>query len=266
MDMKQLTLGICPLFNSRLFKKFQHDHEDAVAILFATGPSLNDFSYSGLPELPSVRVGVNSFIYHDQYELDYYFCGHDVSKEGPDHPHSGIEKVDPIREKIKSRSSDMQVFCACAGLRRDSLSGEIQQHEHETFFSAEARREFNAIPYVVSWFGKGREVFATSLEYQPLYNHSIAFPALQFLLYTGVGKIYLVGCDCGGGASYLTSDVPWMTANTLTIGNFTKGRDVVWHWREFAEFKNVMYPDVEIISVNPHGLKGMFEECDTRGG
>tara|TARA_R110002020_G_scaffold16515_17_gene58339 strand:- start:6472 stop:7206 length:735 start_codon:yes stop_codon:yes gene_type:complete len=243
------------LLNHRPFKKFELTHKGAVSILFATGPSLNDFSYSGLPDVPSVRTGVNSFIYHDQYELDYYFCAHDVSKEGSGHPHNEIEKVDPIREKIKSRSSDMQVFCTCAGLRHG------RRHVNDTFFSDEARREFNAIPYVVSWSGKGKEAFATSLERQPLYNQSIVFPALQFLLYTGVSKVYLVGCDCGGGVSYLSPDKEpgpdWKHAT-----DFGKLHQA---WKDFRSFAEEKYPDVDVVSVNPRGLKGMFEECYTHG-
>jgi hypothetical protein len=246
MDMRQLTLGTCPLLNHRTFKKFQLTHEGAVSILFATGPSLNDFSYSGLPDVPSVRTGVNSFIYHDQYELDYYFCAHDVSKEGSDHPHNEIEKADPIREKIKSRSSDMQVFCPRAGL----LYG--HHCEVDTFFSAEAIREFNAIPYVVSLTAEGKEAFATSLEHQPFYNHSIVFSALQFLLYTGVSKVYLVGCDCGGAASYLCEE-----------SGLTDFGDLHQFWKDFRSFVVEKYPDVEVVSVNPRGLKGMFEECYT---
>ena len=236
-----------PTNNHREFKKFQYAHEGAVSVLFATGPSLNDFDYSEIPDSPSVRAGVNSFIYQDHYDLDYYFCSHDVSKEGPAHPHSDIEKSDPIREKIKSRSSDVQVFC------RPQRPGDAA-----TFWTEEDTRYFNAVSYDITREA-GKDAFATYLEYQPLYNHSIIFPALQFLLYTGVGKIYLVGCDCGGAASYLMPDEPrddggWGREDLTVLRP---------HWEDFRSFIAEKYPRVEIISVNPRGLRGMFKDCGT---
>ena len=104
--------------NSMHLKDFKNVNQGKFAILFATGPSLNEFTPSLIPESLEelVKVGVNSFIYNDDIDLDYYFCAHDVAKEPIDHPHKAANDSNmlltvPLFEKIKERCNDMQVFC-----------------------------------------------------------------------------------------------------------------------------------------------------------
>lgn len=226
--------------NSMHLKDFKNVNQGKFAILFATGPSLNEFTPSLIPESLEelVKVGVNSFIYNDDIDLDYYFCAHDVAKEPIDHPHKAANDSNmlltvPLFEKIKERCNDMQVFCC------SKLDGRYNIE----FFTEDESKEMNGIPYELST-ATGSDNFSKDME-SPLYNHSIVFPPLQVLLYSGIKKIYLVGCDCGGGNSYLVANVPWRA-------------DIYWNWIEFKEFKDKEYPDVEIVSVNPKGLKGVF--------
>ena len=227
------------------FLPFKLKHADESAILYATGPSLNNFDVSLLPEVPDVSVGVNSIIYHDDIGLDYYFCAHDVSKEYKNHPHRELNDEFPLLEKIKSRCNSMQVFCAI------TFNGDV----FPDFFTVQEAGEMGAITYDLSG-NSGAQHFQRDLTVGPMYNHSIVFPALQFLLYTGVGRIYLVGCDCGGGASYLNQKAKW-------VDRSGRPTDVVWNWHEFLEFKDTAYPSVEVISVNPQGLVGLFTDYIT---
>jgi hypothetical protein len=70
-----------------------------------------------------------------------------------------------------------------------------------------------------------------------LLGHSIVFPAMQIIFYMGISKIFIVGCDLEGHAS----ELPY------------------W-WGKLREWKNEKYPDVKLITVNPIGLKGFFED------
>ena len=75
---------------------------------------------------------------------------------------------------------------------------------------------------------------------------SIALSAAQFALFTNPGKLYLVGCDCSAG--YFDG---------------SKGNNcdyLIKPWIEFKKFADVYYPETEIISVNPVGLKGVFTD------
>ena len=59
----------------------------------------------------------------------------------------------------------------------------------------------------------------------------------------GVNKIYLVGCDGG-----------------FTQGSQSGDIELLHWWKEFSKFKEKYYSQVEIISINPVSLKGMFED------
>jgi glycosyltransferase involved in cell wall biosynthesis len=82
----------------------------------------------------------------------------------------------------------------------------------------------------------------------PAANGSVAFPAIQFLLWTGVKRIYIVGADITEGRR---------------IGEEKATQDYVrqnhlQRWQEFERWVGVAYPDVEITPLNPIGLAGMF--------
>ncbi len=100
----------------------------------------------------------------------------------------------------------------------------------------------NVIPYLLedSWHSK----WSINLETESFGDiGSTSFSALQFLLYTNPKIIYLVGHDC---YPYKDDDynykifIPW--------------------YKEFKEFANHNYPNTKIISINPVGLKGIFDE------
>lgn len=77
--------------------------------------------------------------------------------------------------------------------------------------------------------------------------NSVSFSAMQFILWTNPQKIYLVGCDCSSG--YFDKTKSTSSMNVL-IGN----------WILLKKFAETYYPDTQIISVNPVGLKGIFTD------
>ena len=93
--------------------------------------------------------------------------------------------------------------------------------------------------------------FAYDISTQPLGCFgSIVFPALQFALWTHPKRIYLVGCDCTtNGYSYDKKDKNFLPVNTI-----------IETYKKFKQFAQKYYPDVEIISINPVGLKGLFKD------
>jgi len=76
---------------------------------------------------------------------------------------------------------------------------------------------------------------------------SITFPAMQFALWTNPRTIYLVGCDCSKG--YF--DGQTKSANESRL---------IRRWKWLKEFTRLYYPETKIVSINPVGLKGIFDE------
>jgi hypothetical protein len=197
------------------FIPFKGRHEGEDAILYGTGPSLNDYDYLEDDGL-RVRVGLNSFIAEGR-PLDYYFFGH-MDKRSSEY-----------LQNVKDFKGVKFGFTSVDGMGTG------------TWLDSRQALSLGALPYHLS----------TGLTYHdditanPLVDHAINFSALQFLVHTGVRKIHLVGCDA---SSILSHKSPEVDTN----------RDVgvmVSVWNEFAAF---VRDRVEVVSVNPVGLKDMF--------
>ena len=101
--------------------------------------------------------------------------------------------------------------------------------------------------------GAPSEDIHLNIEHYPLMGfYSIAFQALHFAVYTNPRRIYLVGCDCSNagyfdGSSQLFANPPkWVTG-----------------YKKMKAFVERFYPETEIISINPVGLKGLFHDVYT---
>lgn len=83
---------------------------------------------------------------------------------------------------------------------------------------------------------------------------STVFPAIHFAFYTNPDRIFIVGCDC--------SDVGYFDGSSrnpnVSLVPLING------WKKIKEYRDTYYPDTEIISINPVGLKGMFKDVYTK--
>lgn len=97
----------------------------------------------------------------------------------------------------------------------------------------------------------------TEIDRLPLYAFtSIIDPAMQFAFYTSPDVIYLVGCDATTGG-YANKNLV-QEASTQTR-QYAEGHMV------FRQFRDTHYPDTRIVSVNPIGLRGIYEDVYTKG-
>ena len=71
---------------------------------------------------------------------------------------------------------------------------------------------------------------------------------MQFALFTNPKRIYIVGCDCSSG--YFNEETKEIKPNKMLVKS----------WKELKKFVEIYYPETEIISVNPVGLKGLFKD------
>lgn len=109
-----------------------------------------------------------------------------------------------------------------------------------------------------------RSKFVVDIEARPLGGMpNVGIAVMQFALYLNPSKLYIVGCDMTGThfadgnqtneelkAEKKQYDNYWVKENEKLINK----------WRELKEFAHIYYPDTQIISVNPVGLKGIFDD------
>ncbi len=92
----------------------------------------------------------------------------------------------------------------------------------------------------------------TDITTYPLADfYSISFAALHFALFTNPKKIFLVGLDTSNNGQFFDKE----------SGYHVKA--MIEGYKRFKNFIKTYYPNTEIISVNPVGLKGLFKDVYT---
>jgi len=224
------------------FSRFENIHVNRESILFCTGPSLHKFNLDVFPQ-DVLKVGVNKIYnnYKISSRLDYYFFG---SHYHIDKKHrEGIHHMRKQNKKIMFLSS---TFTAKFGDGRETGLGNINK---------ESANSLGALPFEVGSPNSGPGYkWIKNIAKNPFYGGSIAFPAVQFLLYTGVKTIYLVGCDLGNSNAHFHNSKNPTAANDSASNFYLSG------WKMLPEFIKRNYPNSKIITVNPVGLKGVFGE------
>jgi hypothetical protein len=216
------TIDTSP-FNE-VFAPFKNRHCGKEAIIFATGPTLNAYDYLE-DDGNKIKAGVNS-IALKPVTVDYYFCGH---VDGRSKPYLDI---------MKGYKAGIEKF---GYVTLDGISG-------PKWLDLTMAKELNLKPYGLT----SHVDFTSDISKKCLVNHLIIFSALQFLIYTGVTKIYLVGAD---------------TTQLVSCDNYNIDIDrnvdrMIALFQQFAAFAK---DKAEIISINPVGLKGIFNDvyrCD----
>ena len=92
---------------------------------------------------------------------------------------------------------------------------------------------------------------------------NIALSALQIVLFTHPKRIYLVGCDASTNGHYTEKGISdkQKEEHKKDLEIAVSGNKVIECWLDLKKFINCYYPDIDIISINPVGLKGIFKDC-----
>lgn len=220
----------------RTFNGYQNKYNGQKIALIACGPTLK--YYSQIPD--TVHIGVNrSFLHKNITALDYLFI-----QDRLEHDMELANKYLPDK---------CQKFYGVIPERRYSkVKNKIIKISNQDIVEA------NAKIYILE--DSVRRNWANNLEIEPIGDWlGCVFSALQFAMYTNPEVIYLVGCDCSAKGHFY-KEKPSIFKNK----NLTNLEYQLKPWQHFKEIATKMYPHTKIISVNPVGLKGMFQEVYTQ--
>ena len=221
----QKNLSIC-IQHQKVFPQYKNIHNGQEMALICTGPTLKYFE--GMKDL--IYVGCNAACKYDKLKLDYLF---------------------------------MQDYEACIKYIYDLPENFIKNcklfYGYTTEYNPESLKvipediaiKHGAQRYYTDWANirNFKPEFVCDISTQPLCCFgTVAFPAIQFIFWTNPKRIYLVGCDCSTGHY------------DGTAGDV---RYLIKRYQFLKSFAQRYYPETEIISVNPVGLKGMFRDVYT---
>lgn len=206
------------------FGEFRGCHRNKNVVLVGSGPSLN--YYSQLKGLP--HIGVNSSFLKSGIKLDYYFLRDYAGKP------AWVNEL---------KNYDFVKFLGESGWTREGR--EIYQLPESLIEENHGRRFFTQ---------PEKEYIHCDIEHYPVMGlQSIIFGAFHFALYTMPKKILLVGCDCSDAGHFNGGRKETPSGANIFIES--------WKWVD--AFVKRYYPSIEVISVNPVGLRGMFREIYT---
>ncbi len=217
--------------HSKTFPKYKNINQGKEVVLVATGPTLQQYS----PIADAIHIGVNSAFKFDKTKLDYLFI--------QDYSH-------PTKDYIKFVNDYLPIECKkFYGLIPYSqcvIPEDITIDSNAERFYSDFCREPAEFTFDIS-----TQAFGDA--------YSVVFPAMQFILWTNPKKIYLVGCDCSLSGYFYNSELTGHSDK-----NFLRVEQCIDGWNKFKEFAQIYYPNIEIISINPVGLKGLFKDIYTK--
>lgn len=215
--------------HNKTFLRFKNCNIGKDVMLVACGPTMAYLSPPP-PTSKPVMIGVNRAYRNSELKLDYVFV---QDKQ------VGLDNLDGI---VKYPA---EIFMGLYYLKPYAWMDKC--------IIPEKYRNYPNIHYYVSDYS--RNLAYPDLEYFGLFDlGSIVFPAMQFALYTGTKRIFIVGCDCSN-AGYFDGTSQNISYSLAPLAN---------KWKKFKEYQELYYPDTEIISVNPVGLKGLFKDVYTK--
>ncbi len=222
------------IYHRQVFKKYEGCYKGKDVVLFATGPSAKFYrKIEG-----SIHVGINFAFVNNPIQFDYLIM-HD--------------RIVPETQFDVLQNYDAVKFCA---YHTNPNNAKLFNIKTDIINKMNAVRFFISDPGLHSLDANVPDVINSDISNGLFMDRGggTVFSALQFILYTQPRRIYLVGCDC-----------------TL-VGHFNMGEDKPSHllpktkklWEEFGAVRKSLYPDTEIISLNPVNLKGIFKDIYTK--
>ncbi len=211
--------------NTEAFQNFKDVNAGREIVLMATGPTTSQY----VRKKDALHIGVNTAPILN-IPLDYYFA----------HDNRAFTRIS--LENAVDRCEGEIIIGKFAG-RLAYLQTEIDTTKIE--------KDKRIHQYIVSCPSMTEDLVKNICQHPLTDYYSIVFPALQFALYTHPSRIYLVGCDVSGKLEHFNeaSDIVEPHARYVKLGHGLLKR-----------FVEIYYPDVEICSINPVGLKGLFKD------
>lgn len=227
------TNALAQKLNGSAFSEYKGIHEGKDVILFATGPTLSRYK----PIDGCIGVGVNH-AFMKVKDLDFFFA-------------TDYRSLAPVMDQLRGYSNSCKKFFGISWSHLNEWDAAIPESE-----TIELNAKRFIVDYSVNSFTNCLNyTYPLDISVQPLTGGgSVAFVAMQFILWTNPRRIYIVGCDCSSNGHFMSENLinnPASPEYYLTL---------VEPWKRLKLFANKLYPGTEIISVNPVGLKGLFKD------
>ena len=219
--------------HAQSFARYKGAFSGKDVVLVCTGPTVKNY----IPIKNAIHIGVNGAIYLNQIKLDYLFI--------QDHPVN--KSITQINDDARNYPCKKFYGILPDARVRTLIPAGIQRVGRYLFLDEDVAGYYLNPVY--------KDTLAWDLSTDLIADWGgTAFSAMQFILYTHPKRIFLVGCDASSGNAVKKS-------TSVENVTYQSQKDA---WRAIRDFQKQNYPDVEIVSINPVGLRGMFYDSFTK--
>jgi len=223
--------------NTIAFGKYENAFQERDVVVLGTGPSLNRYK----PINGAIHIGVNRAYKFDKVKLQYLFV-QDFNKGILDIYGEGY---------LESYINDLKK------LNCKKFIGHLD--DYSTWIYNLPQKDYIGTDFIRYIHGS---TIHRDIRFYPTFNPgSVIISAIQFALFAHPKRIYIVGCDGmkENSSPYfdLSIDIPKCKFDASNHYNYLKRG-----WERVKEFAEAHYPDIEIISINPGFLKGLFKDME----
>lgn len=240
-----LLLEVSKLHNDTFgpYKNYCNGERDVVVC--GAGPSLSQYE----PIPGAVHIAVNRAFMHEKVDFDFV-----VAKD--------LDGIRHCKDELAAYRPDkcVKMLGICA-LEEKKIP--------ESYILKCKAKKFYTDGVFLNNTGNFKYNLNVDIDSRPLANmDNIGQAVMQIALFMNPRKIYIVGCDLSGshftaeGLSEAEAKKEEKKLNKLWAKSLKKQ---IKSWNAIKHFAQVYYTDVEIVSVNPVGLKGLFKDVYTNG-
>ncbi len=220
-------------FNTKAFAEYRNAFRDKEVVILGNGPTLN--YYKLIPD--AIHIGLNRAWKREDIPLDYLFT----------------------MDGFGNKNASLKVEQGFKRVRRKIFRGKYVDRSQTSSYNFSEDITFHS-QNLVNFFVNDHEfdqIIHQNICHYPLPDFfSVVSVALHFAIFTYPEKIYLVGCDTSDtGHFYDKKD-----QKSDSTMNFPK---VKVGYARMKMFARLYYPETEIISINPVGLRGLFKDVYT---
>lgn len=225
--------------HQQTFLPYKNKYEGKNVVLCGSGPTINKYE----PIEGAIHVALNRTFTYEKVKFDYIFIQDSRSLQ-----------EDTITKLAEYRKGECIKFI---GTQNGNLETEISESDAIKC----GGERYNTDGFIWNLGGGGELIKDISTRSIGNFN-TVAFSAMQFILYTNPAKIYIVGCDSSRVGHF--DKVEQTEYNKNELDNIYG--IIVEQWKKVKSFADFYYPKTEIISINPVGLKGIFKDEYTEEG
>lgn len=231
------------ILHQKTFSQFKNCCKGKKMVVCAAGPTLNKY----IPIENAVHIAVNRSFLYDKVDFDYIFA----------QDWDGIKMVQS--QLLNYRPNQCVKFLG-------SYQFQTPKEIPESFALACNALRFNMDYYI---YGNGFDSkFVKDIDRMAIGGMpNVGISVMQLALYMNPCELYIVGCDMSGAHfANGNNNAAQIAAEKKELEfHWTKERDqLLAKWFEFKDFAALYYPMTKIYSVNPVGLRGVFEDIDQK--